>query len=174
MKRYVSFAGLLLAVTISISQAQTSRSSDCREIASIRSATAQIISCSQAVSEAIKKALCMSGGGTVNREFGFAVIETPDGRYCTTPVTGFDPGVWRASVPLTAVAIFHTHRNAVSPRPSNQDILEADRIQIPFFVISSRALWIYEPDPDDRGKGRIYELRTEIAGRTDVGATVGK
>ena len=100
----------------------------------------------------------MSGGGTLDKEFGFVVVADADGALATTRVTGFEAGVWRSSVPAAAVAIFHTHRDAVRARPSDQDVREADRLQIPIFVISSRGLWAYEPDPNKKGKGLTHNV----------------
>jgi hypothetical protein len=114
---------------------------------------------SQAVWEAIKKAYEMSGSGTLNKEFGFAVVVDADGGLRATGVTGFEAGRWQASVPSSTAAIFHTHRCAASPRPSGQDRREADRLQIPFFVISRQGLWVYEPDPKRNGKGRSYSVQ---------------
>ena len=102
------------------------------------------------VRRAITRAFELSGSGTINLEFGFGVIQNGDGGFETTAVTRGESGMWRAILPASRVAIFHTHRNGVSPMPSEQDIQESDRLQTPIYVISSRALWIYEPKPQKR------------------------
>jgi hypothetical protein len=109
------------------------------------------------VDTAIKRAFAKSGFGMSNKEFGFAVIANGDGSFTTTNVTGGESGIWRASVPASVVAIFHTHRSSVSPRPSDDDMDEADRLQVPYYVISSSGLWVYEPDPQRKVKGRTFQ-----------------
>jgi proteasome lid subunit RPN8/RPN11 len=113
--------------------------------------------CSHAVDTAIKAAFAMAASGMSHKEFGFAVVATSDGSFYTTKVTGGEDGIWRASVPVGVVAIFHTHRTGVSPRPSADDVEEADRLQLPYYVISNTGLWVYEPDSRRKGKGRTYQ-----------------
>lgn len=156
MRRFLTI--VIFAFLPSITQAQSPRAADeCHKLAGVGPSKTDLIRCSKAVTDAIKKAFEMSGGGTLNKEFGFAVVIDVDGSLVATRVTGGEAGIWRAAVPADAVAICHTHRNAVSPRPSNQDMGEADRLQILFFVISNSGLWIYEPSQS--GKGRAYNVQ---------------
>lgn len=113
---------------------------------------------SEAVRIAIARAFELSGSGTLDVECGFGVTQNDDGGFETTAVTRGEAGIWRATLPASTVAIFHTHRNVVSARPSTQDILEADRLQRPIYVISNRGLWVYEPKANT-GSKRPTSLR---------------
>ncbi|HKA18762.1 MAG TPA: hypothetical protein VKN18_10755 [Blastocatellia bacterium] len=97
------------------------------------------------VKKAILRAYLLSGSGTLHVEFGFGVIRSQDGSFEATVVTRGEAGVWKANLPASTIAIFHTHWNGVSPWPSPQDMQEADRLQIPIYVISRRDLCVYEP-----------------------------
>lgn len=44
-----------------------------------------------------------------------------------------------------AVAIFHTHPNAVSPRPSGADRRIADALGVPIFTLTARGMYVYDP-----------------------------
>jgi hypothetical protein len=128
--------------------AQTRRSgSRCLTLSKAEDRQSSSLLSSALVRRAITRAFELSGSGTINVEFGFAVIQNSDGGFETTAVTRGESGMWRASLPASTVAIFHTHRNGVSPMPSEQDIQESDRLQTPIFVISNRGLWVYEPQP---------------------------
>src|SRR5205085_8058220 len=108
MRRFLTI--VILAFLPSIAQAQPPRAAgECHKLAGIEPSKTDLIRCSQAVTDAIKKAFEMSGGGTLNKEFGFAVVIHVDGSLVTTPVTGGEAGMWRASLPADAVAICHTH-----------------------------------------------------------------
>jgi hypothetical protein len=97
------------------------------------------------VKKAILRAYLLSGSGTLNVEFGFGVIRNQDGSFEATDVTRGEAGVWKANLPASTIAIFHTHWIGGSPWPSPQDMQEADRLQIPIYVISRRDLCVYEP-----------------------------
>jgi uncharacterized protein DUF4329 len=98
------------------------------------------------VKNAILSAFLRSGSGTLDVEFGFGVIRTQDGSFEATDVTRGEAREWKATLPASTIAIFHTHWNGGSPRPSSQDMQEADRLQIPIYVISGLGLWVYEPN----------------------------
>src|SRR5262249_31745337 len=83
------------------------------------------------VKKAILRAYLLSGSGTLNVEFGFGVIRSQDGSIEATDVTRGEAGVWKANLPASTIAIFHTHWNGGSPWPSPQDMQVADRLQIP-------------------------------------------
>jgi uncharacterized protein DUF4329 len=131
-------------------------------LASIRFPSVHLIGLSKAVVESARRAYSLSGNGTLNREFGFALVQNDDGTYSTTAIAGFEAG--RVKIPVTSrtVAFFHTHRNATSARPSDQDMKEADDKRLAVFVISSRGLWIYEPDPKRKGKGPCYQVKRDL------------
>ena len=97
------------------------------------------------VRKAILRTYLLSGSGTMNVEYGFAVTRSQDGSFEATDVTRGEAGEWKAILPASTIAIFHTHWNGGSPWPSPQDMQEADRLQIPIYVISRRDLWVYEP-----------------------------
>ena len=159
MRRVCCLTVILTSAAVLVTHAQTRRSgSRCLSlsIAEHRQSGSGLLS-SAAVWKAITRAFELSGSGTMNVEVGFGVIRNIDGGFETTAVTRGESGMWRATLPASTVAIFHTHRNAVSPRPSDQDEQEADRLQKPIYVISSRGLWVYEPDPATKHKGRSYE-----------------
>jgi len=97
------------------------------------------------VKKAILRAYMLSGSGTLHVEFGFGVIRNQDGSFAATDVTRGEAGEWKATLSPSTIAIFHTHWNGGSPWPSPQDMQEADRLQIPIYVISRRDLCVYEP-----------------------------
>lgn len=126
--------------------------------AGIPSAKVALVVNSRAISVAVEKAFAMAGNGTLGKETGFAAVKNADGSYSPTKVFIGEWGQVAILAPRGAVAIFHTHRNGVNPRPSMQDIKEADKYQLTFFVISNSGLWAYEPDPNKKGKGRVYQV----------------
>jgi len=158
MRRVCCLTVILTSVVVLVSHAQTRREGSrflSLSIAEHRKSGSLLSSA--AVWKGITRAFELSGSGTMNVEVGFGVIRNKDGGFETTAVTRGESGMWRATLPASTVAIFHTHRNAVSPRPSDQDEQEADRLQKPIYVISSRGLWVYEPDPARKQMGRSYE-----------------
>ena len=136
---------ILVIGAASISNAQSGPStSHWISLAKIGPDSSSLLS-SAAVRKAIIKAFQLSGSGTLNVEFGFGVLRDETAGFATTEVSRGDAGLWRANLPTTTIAIFHTHRNSVNPRPSVQDTEQADRLQRPIYVISSSGLWVYEP-----------------------------
>jgi len=118
--------------------------------------------CLEKVDVAIERAFSLAGWGRLDKEYGFAVFADGNGGLATTAVTGGEAGAWRAAVPSAVIAIFHTHKTATSPLPSDIDRQEADRLQVPYYVISSMGLWLYEPDPLRKGKGRTSQVRRSV------------
>jgi len=45
-----------------------------------------------------------------------------------------------------AIAIVHTHRNSVGAEPSAADRKVADRLGVPIFTITSRGMYVYDPE----------------------------
>jgi len=43
------------------------------------------------------------------------------------------------------IAIVHTHPNASDPKPQDDDIVVADKYQVPVFTITSRGMYVYDP-----------------------------
>ncbi|HSB08879.1 MAG TPA: hypothetical protein VLM38_05170 [Blastocatellia bacterium] len=150
--RLISCLAVVIIASAPICRAQLSLPAFSVELVN-RSSSKSILR-STAVTNAIARAFAMSGSGTINVEYGFGVIMKANGDFETTPVTRGESGIWRATVPASIIAIFHTHRNEVSPRPSDRDMQESDRLQRPIYVISDRGVWVYEPDPMRRRKGR--------------------
>ena len=158
MRRVCCLTVILTSAAVLVTHAQTRRSgSRCLSLSIDEHRQSGSLLSSAAVWKAITRAFELSGSGATNVEVGFGVIRNDDGGIETTAVTRGESGMWRATLPASTVAIFHTHRNAVSPRPSDQDEQEADRLQKPIYVISSRGLWVYEPDPARNHMGRSYE-----------------
>jgi predicted transcriptional regulator YdeE len=155
MRRVFCLTVILTSAAVLVCDAQTRRSgSRCLSLSIVEHRQTGSLLSSAAVWKAITRAFELSGSGTMNVEVGFGVIQNNDGGFETTAVTRGESGMWRATLPASTVAIFHTHRNAVSPRPSEQDTQEADRLQRPIYVISNRGLWVYEPEPNTGSKGR--------------------
>ena len=102
------------------------------------------------VKKAILRAYLLSGNGTLNVEFGFGVIRSQDGSFEATEVTRGEAGIWKAKLPASTIAIFHTHWIGGSRGPSGQDMQEADRLQIPMYVINRLELWVYEPSASNQ------------------------
>jgi hypothetical protein len=84
--------------------------------------------------------------GVSAREAGVVVVEEPDGRYRAISYHNTESILEvRMVIPPGAVAAFHTHPNSFGRRPSIQDRKNSDRLQIPYFIMTNRGLWRYDP-----------------------------
>lgn len=79
--------------------------------------------------EAVVLILQMAGGGYSSREMG-ATNEHKRFTFSWHPAT---------------IAIVHTHPNTSDPRPQQEDILVADKYQVPIFTITNRGMYVYDP-----------------------------
>jgi hypothetical protein len=52
---------------------------------------------------------------------------------------------WTGAMPAGVVAVMHTHPSTV-PRPSGQDLAEARRLSLPFYVVSRTSLCVAASD----------------------------
>jgi hypothetical protein len=71
----------------------------------------------------------MAGGRYISREMG-ATNEHKRFTFRWHPAT---------------IAIVHTHPNTSDPRPQKEDMLVADKYQVPIFTITSRGMYVYDP-----------------------------
>src|SRR5436190_13638261 len=44
------------------------------------------------------------------------------------------------------IAIVHTHPNKSDPQPCGVDLAAADKYRVPIFTITSRGMFVYDPD----------------------------
>lgn len=44
-----------------------------------------------------------------------------------------------------AIAIVHTHPNSSDPKPHGEDLVVADKYNVPVFTITSRGMYVYDP-----------------------------
>ena len=79
--------------------------------------------------EGVVLILQMAGGGFAGREMG-STNEHKKFTFKWHPAT---------------VAIVHTHPNTSDPRPQQDDMLVAEKYQVPVFTITSRGMYVYEP-----------------------------
>jgi hypothetical protein len=79
--------------------------------------------------EGVVLILQMAGGGFAGREMG-STNEHKRFTFRWHPAT---------------IAIVHTHPNTSDPRPQDDDILVAEKFQVPVFTITSRGMYVYEP-----------------------------
>lgn len=96
--------------------------------------------------EAFGKAWRRSGNGSQPREAVVLILRMANGGYSgremgsTNEYKKFTFG-WH---PAT-IAVVHTHPNSSDPRPQDEDIVVAEKYQVPVFTITSRGMYVYEP-----------------------------
>jgi hypothetical protein len=79
--------------------------------------------------EGVVLILQMAGGGFAGREMG-STNEHKKFTFRWHPAT---------------IAIVHTHPNSSDPRPQEDDIIVANKYQVPVFTITCRGMYVYEP-----------------------------
>jgi hypothetical protein len=75
------------------------------------------------------------------------ILKNPYNNYSTIrwPATGKkNAHFWRGPVPNGVVALAHTHTVKAYSKPSRMDISESKRLQIPFYIISDKGIWIVD------------------------------
>ena len=96
----------------------------------------------QASSDAWKRA----GIGSARTEAGFFVLgSVQNPSFKNFPFTNESGTVTGLAVPLGAIATVHTHPNALGAPPSPGDISNSDRVNLPFYVLSNRGLYVHNP-----------------------------
>jgi hypothetical protein len=61
------------------------------------------------------------------------------------PKSGFRSARWKGQLPAGVIGVMHTHPVRL-PRPSGQDIAEARRLGLPFYVVSRRQLCVADAE----------------------------
>lgn len=95
---------------------------------------------------AFDKAWRRSGNGTQPREGVVLILRMSDGSY-----RGREMGASNEHKRFTfhwhpaTIAVVHTHPNSSDPRPQDEDILVAEKYQVPVFTITSRGMYVYDP-----------------------------
>ena len=101
-----------------------------------------------------------------NSEVGAFLVRGDDGGLALVPWPNTKPTYhcvrWDGPPPQHIIGVIHTHPRSL-PRPSRQDILEARRLDLPFYVVSLWDLCLAEP------AGRV----TCDPWRPDIRATSG-
>lgn len=94
-----------------------------------------------------KKAWKTSGNGTSNKEGMVLIFANPNGSYkalagaYTNQERKFS-FKWNSK----SIAIVHTHPNDSDPYPSRQDLVIADRFGVPIFTLTSKGMFMYDPN----------------------------
>jgi len=103
--------------------------------------------------EAFGKAWRRSGNGSLPLEGVVLILRMADGGYSGREM-GSTNEHRRFSFrwhPAT-IAIVHTHPNASDPKPQDEDIVVANKYQVPVFTITSRGMYVYDPGTRKLGK----------------------
>ena len=112
----------------------------------VLSASSEPLECSAGFIAASKAAWITAGIGLKSVEAGFWVtgsVTSPS--FFALPFTGQTRTITDIKVPPNAVALAHTHPNAAIAQPSPGDILNSNKSHLPFYVLSSRGLWLHLP-----------------------------
>ena len=111
-----------------------------------RGANYAISTFDKGVVAAFAKAWGHSGNGTSGVEGVVLVLRMGDGSY-----SGRDMGITNEQKKFTfrwhpaTIAVVHTHPNNSDPRPHDEDLVVADKFQVPIFTITSRGMYVYDP-----------------------------
>jgi hypothetical protein len=95
----------------------------------------------------LERAWRAAGAGMENRESVVLLFRMVDGS-----IEARGQGLTNEQLGFTfrwhpeAVAIVHTHPNSVNPRPSENDRRIADKMAVPIFTITSRGMFVYDPE----------------------------
>jgi hypothetical protein len=114
--------------------------------ASLRGADYAISIFNERVVATFAKAWGHSSNGTSGVEGVVLVLRMVDGSY-----SGKDMGITNEQRKFTfrwhpaTIAIVHTHPNNSDPKPHDEDLLVADRFQVPIFTITNRGMYVYDP-----------------------------
>jgi hypothetical protein len=87
-----------------------------------------------------------SGNGSQPLEGVVLILQMADGGY-----SGREMGSTNEHKRFTfrwhpaTIAIVHTHPNSSDPRPQDEDLLVAQKYQVPIFTITSRGMYVYDP-----------------------------
>jgi hypothetical protein len=115
-------------------------------MAPLRGSDYAISTFDQGVVAAFAKAWGRSGNGTLGTEGVVLVLRMADGSY-----KGRDMGATNENKKFTfpwhpaTIAIVHTHPNVSDPKPHDEDLVVADKYQVPIFTITSRGMYVYDP-----------------------------
>jgi hypothetical protein len=96
--------------------------------------------------EAFDTAWRRSGNGSQPREGVVLILRMADGSY-----RGRELGASNEHKRFTfrwhpaTIAVVHTHPDSSDPRPQDEDILVAEKYQVPVFTITSRGMYVYDP-----------------------------
>ena len=100
----------------------------------------------RAVVARFREAWASAGLGNKNIEVVILIRRNRDGSY-RADVDNTDKRhrsarfAWSPSI----IAVFHTHPNRASKKPSAADRKLADRFRVPIYTLTSRGLWAYDP-----------------------------
>jgi RHS repeat-associated protein len=136
------------------------------------------IYCQPDVIKAMERAWQATANGTKGTEAGFVTNGSPSNYSIVDTKSGNFQGYQKMSINLpgnpagATFALFHVHSNDAGPNPSTPknnrlgnnlgDTGVADKYNIPFYVISSRGLTVYDPaKKNDPNKG-ITTLRQNL------------
>lgn len=65
-------------------------------------------------------------------------------RWLNTPQEG--KIFWTKALPSNIMALVHTHPRNMDPRPSKQDQLESQKLNVPIFTLTRKGIWSVTPD----------------------------
>jgi hypothetical protein len=96
--------------------------------------------------EAFGTAWRRSGNGSQPREGVVLILRMANGGYSAREMGASNEHRrftfrWH---PAT-IAVVHTHPNTSDPRPQDEDLLVAEKYQVPVFTITNRGMYVYDP-----------------------------
>lgn len=100
----------------------------------------------RAVVAQFREAWASAGLGNKNIEVVILIRRNRDGSYRADVDNSDKPHrsahfAWSSSI----IAVFHTHPNRASEKPSAADRKIADRFRVPIYTLTSRGIWAYDP-----------------------------
>ena len=102
--------------------------------------------CNADVIAAMKQAWMRAGNGQSRTEAGFSVGHETGGTQIVQSENPNTVNSTKVSVtPGVTTSVFHTHPNGTDPKPSSGDRAAADATGLPFYTITSRGLFEYDP-----------------------------
>ncbi len=104
------------------------------------------LQCTAGFIKASNDAWMRATNGFAKTEAGFWVTGNPNApSFSPLPFTNQQMTITGLNIPAGALALVHTHPNSGIAPPSPGDVKNSNDHKIPFYVLSSRGLWLHNP-----------------------------